>query len=137
MPRNTRKTILFFHFLLFLFGFISCKNESVSKDTGTVKIDVDILLGRWYAINDPNNIIELTKDRMFSFHGDLKLADESLVIYQNCISKCVPEGVIPMPCLVTDGKMAENCFEVLELTAKTLSYSLIGGKGKVLKFKRM
>jgi len=42
-----------------------------------------------------------------------------------------------MPCLVTDGKRAENCFEILELTDKKLTYALIGKKDKILKFQKM
>jgi len=138
MYRNTRKTRLILPFLLILTLLFSCQsNEVTSKEDGTVKVDLEILLGKWQAVDNPKTVIELTQTRMYSYYDGLKLADESLMIYHNCVSKCVPEGMAQMPCLVTDGKRAENCLEILELTDKKLSYALIGQKEKVLKFQKM
>lgn len=138
MLGNTRKTGLFLPFLLIFTLIISCQsNEVTSKGDGIVKIDLDILIGKWQAIDNPKSMIELTQTRMYSYYDGLKLSDESLMIYHNCVSKCVPKGMEQMPCLVTDGKRAENCLEILELTDKKLSYALIGQKDKVLKFQKM
>ncbi len=138
MLRNTRKTGLFLPFLLLLTLILSCQsNEVATKEDGVVKIDLEILLGKWQAVDNPKSVIELTQTRMYSYYDGLKLADESLMIYHNCVSKCVPKGMAQMPCLVTDGKRAENCLEILELTDKKLTYALIGQKEKVLKFQKM
>ena len=138
MTRNTRKTRPFLSLLLVATLFFSCQtNEPTSKADGAVKIDLDILLGKWQAVGNPKTVIELTQTRMYSYYDGLKLADESLMIYHNCVSKCVPEGMAQMPCLVTDGKRAENCLEILELTDKKLSYGLIGQKEKVFNFQKM
>jgi len=138
MFKNTRKTGLFLSFLLIITLFLSCQtNEVASKDDGAVKVDLDILLGKWQAVDNPKTVIELTQTRMYSYYDGLKLADESLMIYHNCVSKCVPEGMAQMPCLVTDGKRAENCLEILELTDKKLSYGLIGQKDKIFSFQKM
>ncbi|GEM_PF-3811145 len=141
MLRNTRKTALFLPYLLFFALLTGCQSSSEKATTetndGTVKIEMNKLLGKWQSVTNPKNVIELTNERMFSYYDDLKLSDESLVVYQDCVSRCVPEGVTQMPCMVTDGKRAENCFEVLELTDKSLSYALISGERKVFKFQKM
>lgn len=138
MSRNTRKTGPFLALILFVTLFFSCQNSEVaSKDDGPVKIDLDILLGKWQAVDNPKTVIELTQTRMYSYYDGLKLSDESLMIYHNCVSKCLPEGMAQMPCLVTDGKRAENCLKLLELTDKKLSYALIGQKEKVFKFQKI
>ena len=145
MLRNTRKTVLFLPYLLFFALLVGCQTQSEkATDTvvatttdGTTKIEMNKLLGKWQSVTNPKNVIELTNERMYSYYDDLKLSDESLVVYQDCISRCVPEGVAQMPCMVTDGKRAENCFEVLELTDKSLSYALISGERKVFKFQKM
>ncbi|MFK7980132.1 MAG: hypothetical protein AB8G86_09145 [Saprospiraceae bacterium] len=143
MLRNIRKTGLFLPYLLFFALFVGCQSQVETEKTdkavadGEVKIEMNKLLGKWQSVNNPKTVIELTNDRMYAYHGDLKLSDESLVIYQNCVSRCVPEGVAQMPCMVTDGKRAENCFEVLELTDKSLSYALISGDRKIFKFQKM
>ena len=138
MFRNTRKTGLFFPFLLVITLFFSCQQTTTeSTEEDQVKIDLAILLGKWQSVENPKTVIELTQTRMYSYYDGLKLADESLLIYHNCVSRCVPEGMTQMPCLVTDGKRAENCFEILELTDKKLTYALIGKKDKILKFQKM
>ena len=112
MLRNTRKTVLFLPYLFFFSLLIGCQsskeNSSNAMADGQVKIELNKLLGKWQSVSNPKTIIELTEERMYSYHGDLKLSDESLVVYQNCVSRCVPEGVAKMPCMVTDGKRAEN-----------------------------
>ncbi|MEM6321140.1 MAG: hypothetical protein AAF960_25990 [Bacteroidota bacterium] len=135
MYRNTRNLNVLFGFFLLLLLFTACQSDS-TKDEG-VKIDLEKLLGKWQSLENPKTTIELTTNRMLSYYDGLKLADEALTIYHACASRCVPEGVAPMPCLVTDGKMAENCFEVLELTNKKLSYTLIGQQEKVLSFQKL
>lgn len=137
MLRNTRKTGPFLLLLLSITLFLGCQSNSSSTEKGKVILEVDKLLGKWQAVDNPKNVIELTKDRMYSFYDGLKLADESLMIYNDCVSKCLPEGMAAMPCLVTDGKRAENCFKVVELTDKKLTYSLIGQTDKVMRFQRM
>ena len=137
MLRNARKTKGLLPFILMLCCCFSCKTEKSSTKSNTLQIEVNQLLGKWRSSKNTKNVIELTKSRMFSFYDGLKLADESLVIYQNCVSKCVPEGIKAMPCLVTDGKRAENCFRIVELTEKRLSYSLIGQEDKVMTFEKM
>ena len=140
MLRNTRKTSLFLPLALLIASLICCQtstNSSKSEKDSLAKIEVNKLLGKWQSVNNPKNIIEMTKSRMFSYHGDLKLADESLTIYENCIAYCLRDGEAQMPCMVTDGKQAQNCFEILELTDKKLSYALIGGDRKIFKFQKM
>jgi len=90
-------------------GCQSTTDETPKMADGKLEMEIDKLFGKWQSVTNPKNIIELTTDRMRSFHGDLKLANESLVIYHDCIARCVPEGATPMPCLVTDGKQANNC----------------------------
>lgn len=138
MFRNFRRISLFLSYVFLTTIFLSCQNTASesTKDTA-VKVDLEILLGKWQAIDNPKTVIELTETRMYSFYDGLRLSDESLMIYHNCVSKCVPTGMEQMPCLVTDGKRAENCFELLELTDKKLTYTLIGQKDKIFKFKKM
>ena len=138
MFRNFRRIKLFLPYLFLLTIFLSCQSSASesAKDT-VVKVDLEKLLGKWQSIENPKTVIELTERRMYSFYDGLKLADESLMIYHNCVSKCVPTGMQQMPCMVTDGKRAENCFEILELTDKKLTYALIGKKDKILKFQKM
>jgi len=141
MLRNTRKTSLFLPYLLFFGLLIGCQTQNEKANAkatdGKVKIEMNKLLGKWQSVNNPKTIIELTNERMYSYYDDLKLSDESLIVYQNCIARCVPEGIAQMPCMVTDGKRAKNCFEVLELTDKSLSYALISGDRKIFKFQKM
>jgi hypothetical protein len=137
MWENIRKTpqilvVLFFALILF-----ACKSETGNSENGAVQIKLDLLLGKWVAIDDDKNVIELTKDRMFSYYDGLKLADEALVIYHNCLPRYIPEGREVMPCLVTDGKRVETCFEVVELTENSLHLSLVERKGDLRKFKKL
>lgn len=142
MLGNTRKVSLFFSLNFFLLiGCQTSTNHSTSFSTQETKIEIAKLMGTWQSISNPQNRIELTKDRMYSYYGELKLADEYLVVYDNCIARCLPKGVNQMPCIVTDGKQAQNCFEILELTDKKLSYALLGqdlqGERKIMKFQKM
>ena len=140
MLGNTRKTNQFL-LLCFLLGlFMSCQTateKTKELDAVKAKIEVNKLLGKWQSVTNPKNVIEVTNDRMYSYYDGLKLADESLTVYDNCIARCIPEGVEKMPCMVTDGKQAQNCFEVLELTDKKLSYALLGGDRQVRKYQKM
>ena len=145
MLRNTRKTGLFLPYLLFFALLVGCQTQTETQSEtpskaaadGEVKIEMNKLLGKWQSVTNPKTVIELTDERMYSYYGDLKLSDESLVVYQNCISRCMPAGAAQMPCIVTDGKRAENCFEVLELTDKSLSYALIRGDRKIFKVQKI
>ena len=137
MLRNTRKTIEFLSLCCLLVTFMSCQTATENANDKVAKIEVNKLLGKWQSVTNPKNVIELTNDRMFSYYDGLKLADESLTVYDNCIARCIPEGVAKMPCMVTDGKQAQNCFEVLELTDKSLSYALLGADRQVRKYQKM
>jgi len=138
MFKNTRNTRLFFPFLLIIALFCSCQqNESTANKSVTAKVDLEKLLGKWQSVENAKTVIELTQTRMFSYYDGLKLADESLMIYHNCVAWCLPEGRTEMPCMISDGKRAENCFEIVELTDKTLTYALMGKERKVFKFQKI
>ena len=80
MLRNTRKTMLLlaiFATLLFVIGCQEGPQEKVQEEPKTTNLNQ--LLGKWQSVDNPKNQIELTKTRMFSYFGDLKLADESLI----------------------------------------------------------
>ncbi len=137
MLRNTRKTT-FFTLLLAVFGVFMACQEAPKKMEGAPKSpQMNQLLGKWQSVDNPKTKIELTENRMFSFYDGLKLSDESLLVYQECQARCLPVGMKPMPCFVTDGKRAENCFKVIELTDKKLTYAKIGQEEKVMKFQKM
>lgn len=135
MFRNIRAIPFSFTIFSFLILLTSCQNHSTQATKAAANLNQ--LLGKWQSVENPKNQIELTETRMFSYFGDLKLADESLVIYPVCKAGCLPIGMKPMPCFVTDGKRAENCFKVLELTPKKLTYTPIGNEEKVMTFQRM
>lgn len=139
MLRNTRKTTYFLMLFALLCNLWACQNNEATTNPSDdqVKIDLEKLLGKWQSVKNPKNVIELTTTRMYAYYDGLKLSDESLTIYHNCISRCMPAGVIQMPCLVTDGKKAENCFKLLELTDKKLTYALIGNEDNLLQFHKM
>jgi len=137
MLRNTRKTTLLAVLFAFLGLFTGCQEAPKAVAKTPKGLQMNQLLGKWQSINNPKMKIEMTETRMFSFHGDLQLADESLMIYEECQARCLAIGMKPMPCFVTDGKRAENCFKVIELTDKKLTYAKIGNEDKVLKFQKI
>ncbi len=138
MVRITRKTLLFLSFLLSMTIFFSCQSTATkSPDDKKIEINVAQLVGKWQAVDNPKTVIELTNTRMYSFYNGLKLSDESLMIYHNCVAWCIPKDRAQMPCIITDGKRAENCFEIIELTDKKLTYALMGKVPKIFNFQKM
>lgn len=137
MLKNIRKTTLSAVFFAFLGLFIGCQEAPKAVEKAPKGLQLNQLLGKWQSIENPKTKIEMTETRMFSFYDDLKLADESLMIYEECHARCLAIGMKPMPCFVTDGKRAENCFKVIELTDKKLTYAKIGNEEKVLKFQKI
>ncbi|MEM1119385.1 MAG: hypothetical protein AAGJ18_03000 [Bacteroidota bacterium] len=137
MLRNTSVSAFLTVLTCFCLLFLCCKNEQAVSNATAKPLHVNQLLGKWQSVDNPKNQIEFTNSRMYAYSGALKLSDESLVVYPECHAKCLPVGVAPMPCFVTDGKRAENCFQVLALTDNKLTYALIGQEEKVMKFQRM
>lgn len=137
MLRNTRKTTCLFAFFAIFSLIVGCKDGPKTTVETPKGPQLTQLFGKWQSVDNPKSKIELTQTRMFSFYDELKLSDESLTIYQECQARCLAIGMKPMPCFVTDGKRAENCFKVLELTDKKLTYAKIGNEEKVMKFQKM
>lgn len=137
MLQNTRETAFLITFCCFAILFCACQEHQTTTSTAKQSLNLNQLLGKWQAVDNPQNQIEFTASRMYAYAGNLRLSDESLVIYPECHAKCLPVGLAPMPCFVTDGKRAENCFKVLELTDKKLTYALIGNAEKVMEFQRI
>ena len=137
MVRNTRKISLFLPILLICLLFQSCQSNSTATKNDALKIDLEKLLGKWELIDNPKIVVELTANRMYSYNDGLKLSDEALTIYHNCVSHCIPKGVEQMPCMISDGKQAENCFRIYELTAQNLTYALKGQEDKKRRFRKI
>jgi hypothetical protein len=98
--------------------------------------------GKWQSVDDAKNVIEIKGNKMTTIYdNDTKnVSVEDIDFSQNCQKECSMNGDIDLKgttCFMTKGQFDASCFNLDHLDDKTLEYSMIGGTGKPLRFKKI
>jgi len=138
--------------ILTLLTLIACNNRPAAHDagdldTGNVPADANATLapelfndlrGRWQSVEDPKNIIVIQDSRFINYYDGAEVSNEELQVFQQCEGPCAAgQDLGDMACFMTKGETDTICYALVSLDEQNLEYSMIGGAGNTLQFKRV
>ena len=133
-------------------GLLACQEpqkqatQEAKKDTVAAKIQPDekkeikLLVGKWQAMDDPRNFVEFTENATFrEINGNDVLLDSPYIFDKACkdFGKEAQSQQKKVGCFSVKDKEEVFKYLILTLTADKLDYTMLGGRGNVLAYKKV
>lgn len=134
-------------------GLLACQEEpkkqvaqEPKKDTTATnpktdeKKEVNLLVGKWQSVDDPRNFVEFTEAGIFKeINGNDALLDSPYNFDKSCKDYGKEAQTQPdkVGCFTVKDKDETFKYLILKLTDANLDYTMLGGRGNVLAYKKV
>ncbi len=119
----------------------TAENAEAAPKTDTSKGDiVASLQGKWQSLDDSKNIIEIKGNDFITIYDGKEVSKESLEVSAETDKDCAAASSVDLKgqkIFMTKGQFDASCFSLIRVDAQSLEYSMVGGTGNTLKFKKI
>lgn len=141
-----KKIITFFTLLLVIIS--ACQNKEAKTD-GAVDVPANTMSpsdaiykkmeGKWQSADDPKNVIEFAGAKLLHFYDGEQVASDDFKVHQPCEGPCAAQGynLGNAACFIAMNQAVINCYVVVKVSADSLQYALLDGKGNTLSFAKV
>ncbi len=116
----------------------ACKKNTTNEKASAAApaIDVSKMQGQWQSNDDPKNVIVVAGDKLTSIYDGQIVSEKTIEVHNACPEPCAG-GVKNMPCFMLKGQFDATCYSLVSLDANGLQYSMLGGRGNTLSYKKV
>ena len=119
----------------------TAESSAAAPKTDTSKGDiVASLQGKWQSLDDSKNIIEIKGNDFITIYDGKEVSKESLEASAETNKTCAAASSVDLAgqnIFMTKGQFDASCFSLIHVDEKGLEYSMVGGTGNTLKFKKI
>jgi len=127
------KKLLFFT-ILSTFLLSACGSDS-NGDAETAELDETVLEGRWRSVDDSKSVIVVSGDSFISIYDGSVVSEDTVEYFEACPAVCAEN--LDMACFMVKGEFDATCYAVVSVTESELRYSLLGGTGNTLTYRKI
>lgn len=151
------KTNVFFVSIFCLGLTLSCGSKSepateqkaeqtASLMTETPKTDsskgdiIASMQGKWQSLDDSKNVIDIKGNNFITIYEGKEVSKEDLDTSAESFKTCAASSNTDLSgqkVFIAKGQFDATCYVLLKVDEKSLEYSIIGGTGNTLKFKKI
>lgn len=117
------------------------ESTAEAPKTDTSKGDIIASLqGKWQSLDDSKNVIEIKGNDFITIYEGKEVSKESLEASAETNKTCAAASSVDLAgqsIFMTKGQFDASCFSLIHVDAKSLEYSMVGGTGNSLKFKKI